>query len=62
MNYKPPRLAELYNFVFKSNPPEELLHTSLGDVMVLVAIFFKIWTLEQVASYAHGVIQNQDSH
>lgn len=58
--YKPPKLSELYTFIYKSSPPEDLLHTSLGDVMVLVAIFFKIWTLEQVASYVRGAKQNQD--
>ena len=60
--FKPPKLSELYSFLYKTNPPEDLLHTSLGDVMVLVAIFFKIWTLEQVASYARGAKQSQDSH
>lgn len=55
--YKAPRLTELYIHVFKSAPPEALLHTSLGDVLILIAAFFKIWTLEQAATYVHG-----DSH
>lgn len=45
--FKTPRLTELYEFTFGSKPPESILHTSLGDVQILVAIFFKHWTLEK---------------
>jgi DNA polymerase III epsilon subunit-like protein len=57
--YKSPKLTELYMHAFKTSPPEILLHTSLGDVLVLVAAFFKIWTLEQVASYGREGSRNQ---
>lgn len=46
--FKSPRLSELYTHVFGSAPPESILHTSLGDVQLLVALFFKVWTLEKV--------------
>jgi len=49
--YKAPKLSELYVHAFKSPPPELFLHTSLGDVLVLIAAFFSLWTLEQAASY-----------
>lgn len=57
--YKAPKLTELYTHAFKAAPPESILHTSLGDVLVLIAAFFKIWTLEQVASYGHEGSQNR---
>lgn len=46
--FKTPKLTEFYEYTFSSKPPESILHTSLGDVQVLVAIFFKHWTLEKV--------------
>lgn len=46
--FKSPKLSELYQHTFNSLPPESILHTSLGDTQILVAIFFKIWTLEKV--------------
>jgi DNA polymerase III epsilon subunit-like protein len=46
--FKSPKLSELYEYTFKSSPPESILHTSLGDTQILVAIFFKLWTLEKV--------------
>ncbi len=57
--YKAPKLTELYLHAFKTPPPEILLHTSLGDVLVLVAAFFKLWTLEQVVSYVREGSRNQ---
>lgn len=57
--YKAPKLTELYVHAFKNPPPEILLHTSLGDVLVLIASFFKLWTLEQVASYVREGSRNQ---
>jgi DNA polymerase III epsilon subunit-like protein len=56
--YKAPKLTELYAHAFKNTPPDILLHTSLGDVLVLIAAFFKIWTLEQVASYGREGSRN----
>jgi DNA polymerase III epsilon subunit-like protein len=56
--YKAPKLTELYAHAFKNPPPDILLHTSLGDVLVLIAAFFKLWTLEQVASYAREGSRN----
>jgi DNA polymerase-3 subunit alpha len=52
--YKAPKLSELYFHAHKSAPPEVLLHTSLGDVLILIAAFFKLWTLEQAATYVHA--------
>ncbi len=57
--YKAPKLTELYVHAFKNPPPEILLHTSLGDVLILVAAFFKLWTLEQVATYVREGSRNQ---
>lgn len=56
--YKSPKLTELYAHAFKSAPPELFLHTSLGDVLVLIASFFKLWTLEQVVTCAREGLQN----
>ena len=50
-SYKSPRLSELYEYAFKTKPAESMLHTSLGDVQLLVACFFRIWTLKQAAAY-----------
>lgn len=49
--YKQPKLSEFYKITFGNLPPQEMLHNSLGDVQILVSIFFKHWTLEQAASY-----------
>jgi DNA polymerase-3 subunit epsilon len=46
--FKSPKLSELYEYTFKCSPPESILHTSLGDTQILVATFFKLWTLEKV--------------
>lgn len=56
--YKAPKLTELYVHAFKTPPPEIFLHTSLGDVLVLVATFFRLWTLEQVAAYGREGSRN----
>lgn len=48
--FKSPKLIELYEYTFASKPPESILHTSLGDVQVLVAIFFKHWNFDKIAS------------
>ena len=56
--YKAPKLVELYTFVFKTTPPELFLHTSLGDVLVLMAAFFKLWSLEQVVTYVREGSRN----
>lgn len=57
--YKSPKLSELYIHAFKNPPPDVFLHTSLGDVLVLIAAFFKLWTLEQAATYVHEGKRNQ---
>ncbi len=56
--YKAPKLTELYVHAFKNPPPDILLHTSLGDVLILIASFFKLWTLEQAATYVREGSQN----
>lgn len=56
--YKAPKLTELYIHALKTPPPEILLHTSLGDVLVLIAAFFKLWTLEQVVAYVREEKRN----
>lgn len=66
--YKSPKLTELYVHAFKSPPPDLLLHTSLGDVLVLIATFFRLWTLEQAATYVRegsrnpGLLQMREVH
>jgi DNA polymerase-3 subunit alpha len=40
--YKPPTLKELYQFVFKKDPPEGL-HNSKNDVEVLCEVYFALW-------------------
>jgi DNA polymerase-3 subunit alpha/DNA polymerase-3 subunit epsilon len=58
--FKSPKLSELYKYVFNQEPQKLLLHSSLGDVMILYTIFFTQWSLEQVASYAREGKQNLD--
>jgi DNA polymerase-3 subunit epsilon len=58
--FKSPKLSELYKHLFGQDPQKLLLHSSLGDVMILYTIFFTQWTLEQVASYAREGKQNLD--
>ena len=41
-------LKRFYTHCFGVEPPAELLHTSLGDVQIMVACFFKCWKLEEV--------------
>jgi len=41
-------LKRFYTHCFNVEPPEELLHTSLGDVQIMVACFFKCWKLQEV--------------
>ena len=49
--YKQPKLSEFYKQTFGTLPPQEMLHNSLGDVQILVSVFFRHWSLEQAASY-----------
>jgi DNA polymerase III epsilon subunit-like protein len=55
--FKPPTLTELYKHAFGIHPPEELLHTSLGDTQIMVASFFRLWILEDLVHQAHAVRQ-----
>jgi DNA polymerase III epsilon subunit-like protein len=41
-------LKRFYTHCFNVEPAAELLHTSLGDVQIMVACFFKCWKLEEV--------------
>lgn len=58
--FKSPKLSELYKHIFNQEPQKLLLHSSLGDVMILYTIFFTQWSLEQVATYAREGKQNLD--
>ncbi len=58
--FKSPKLSELYKHLFNQEPQKLLLHSSLGDVMILYTIFFTQWSLEEVASYAREGKQNLD--
>lgn len=58
--YKSPKLGELYKHLLRQEPPSLLLHSSLGDVMVLYQIFFTNWTLEQAASCVREGKHNLD--
>ena len=55
--FKPPTLTELYKHAFGIHPPEELLHTSLGDTQIMVAAFFRLWILEDLVHQAHALRQ-----
>lgn len=47
--YKAPKLSELYKYITKQESPKVMLHSSLGDVMVLYELFFTHWTLENIS-------------
>jgi DNA polymerase III epsilon subunit-like protein len=46
--FKPPQLKEFYQHCFGHPPPDEMLHSSLGDVQIMIQCFFKHWTLSQI--------------
>lgn len=46
-SYKPPKLKELYNYVFKKYPDEIMLHSSMYDVYVLTDIIKNCSELRQ---------------
>lgn len=60
--YKPPRLSELYKFVFGVNPAMDRLHGSLYDVQILVKIIQNSPELREKLGLMRRTILNNNVH